>query len=127
MITGCHGSVLHTGFFLHFKQGEDTATKTAVLGKGHSSMGRDGSEEGRFGENDGVIRWGGRRDFFCFGTREKWEDGSMHKCAKVRTRGDAWPCWRAWGMLVLLPEWGSKDRCPILSLVATQGLAEAVP
>lgn len=32
--------MLNMGFFLHFKQGEDTAAKTAVLGKGHSSMGK---------------------------------------------------------------------------------------
>lgn len=50
----------------------------------------------------------------------------MQKCAKVRTTGDAWPCWSAWGMLVLLPEWGSREGCPVLSLIATLGLAEAV-
>lgn len=34
MITGCRDSKLHMDFFLHFKQGKDTAAKTAALLEG---------------------------------------------------------------------------------------------
>ena len=82
MITGCHGSVLYMGFFLHFKQGEDTATKTAALGKGHSGAGRDGLAEGRTGGESRIYRVGWKEGFFLLrkkGGVGRWEHAEVCK------------------------------------------------